>query len=285
MAFLITKQKSVIARRSYAPRVVNLHDHALFSMLVEGNANYDEIGNIILNNGVDPDRQGQIAVVKFVLPDETAQAQFESQVQSLRKSIAEYLYAQADHRISFFGYLGGSEFIIMIFDPDSKTKTTPDSRSLVVGLSSSLKKQYGFEVAAGLDACNGSISLDTRKAYQSSIEAICIGYGIWQRHYVYKLDDFELIPAAYRGISSVIIKKSRAVVTKLSRHTELLDTLSAFFSSNMNLTVTAQSLRVHRNTVLYRFGKIVELTDGLDPRNFDDAVQLRLAIIISRMYG
>ena len=34
---------------------------------------------------------------------------------------------------------------------------------------------------------------------------------------------------------------------------------------------------VHRNTLLYRLGRVKEIT-GLDPKKFDDAVQLRLAL-------
>lgn len=286
MAFLITKQKSAVARRSHSPKVVNLHDHALFSMLFEGNANYDEIGNVISNNGVAQEAVGQMAVLKFILTDNMPKIQFEAQVEQLRKSLADYLQAQADNKTSFLGYIGDGEFVILVFDNSGdQIKESPDNRSLVVGLCSGLKKQYGFEIAAGLEACSGTISSETRKAYQTSLQAVCIGYGIWQRHYVYTLDDFELIPAAYRGISASLIKKSRSLITKLSRHAELLETLSAFFKYDMSLTVTAQALKVHRNTILYRFGKIVELTEGLDPRNFDDAVQLRLAIIINRMYG
>ncbi len=285
MAFPITKPKSTVTRRSHSPRVISLHDPALFGVLIEGNANYSEIGNIIENNGVVAEALGQLAVVKFVLSGELAKTQFESQVKQIRHGIVEYLSNQADGRVSFIGYLGGSEFVILIYESGDQQKKESDSRSLVVGLCSNLKKQHGFEVAAGLEACGGAISPETRKAYQSCLQAICIGYGIWQRHYVYKLDDFELIPAVYRGTSASLVKKSRAIITKLSRHAELLDTLSAYFKENMNLTVTAQVLRVHRNTVLYRFGKIVELTDGLDPRNFDDAMQLRLAIIIDKVYG
>lgn len=89
------------------------------------------------------------------------------------------------------------------------------------------------------------------------------------------------MPVAYRGLSDQLAAKSRFLLEQLERHSELLETMAAYFDHDMNLTLTASALDVHRNTVLYRFGKIVDLTDGLDPRNFDDAVQLRLAVVIS----
>ena len=38
-------------------------------------------------------------------------------------------------------------------------------------------------------------------------------------------------------------------------------------------------LSIHRNTLSYRLDKIASLT-GLDPRRFDDAVQIRLAVVL-----
>ena len=42
---------------------------------------------------------------------------------------------------------------------------------------------------------------------------------------------------------------------------------------------TANRLFIHRNTLSYRLDKIASLT-GLDPRRFDDAVQIRLAVVL-----
>jgi carbohydrate diacid regulator len=40
---------------------------------------------------------------------------------------------------------------------------------------------------------------------------------------------------------------------------------------------------VHRNTVRFRLEKIALLT-GLDPRHFDDAVQIRLALLLNNLH-
>ncbi|MBA3062134.1 MAG: PucR family transcriptional regulator, partial [Atribacteria sp.] len=57
----------------------------------------------------------------------------------------------------------------------------------------------------------------------------------------------------------------------------LLETLQGFFDNNLSITQTAKALFVHRNTLLYRLGRVKKIT-GLDPKKFDDAVQLRLAL-------
>jgi carbohydrate diacid regulator len=59
----------------------------------------------------------------------------------------------------------------------------------------------------------------------------------------------------------------------------LLKTVKAYFAENLNLTKAAERLHIHRNTLIYRLGKIKDLT-GLDPEQFEDAVQIRLALIL-----
>ncbi len=57
----------------------------------------------------------------------------------------------------------------------------------------------------------------------------------------------------------------------------LWETLQAFFGYNLNITDTAKNIYIHRNTLLYRLSKIKDLT-GLDPRRFDQALQLYIAL-------
>ncbi|MGI6332693.1 MAG: PucR family transcriptional regulator [Zhaonellaceae bacterium] len=61
---------------------------------------------------------------------------------------------------------------------------------------------------------------------------------------------------------------------------ELLLTLQKYIDFNLNVSEAARSLFVHRNTLLYRLGKVQKLT-GLDYRNFDDMVFLRLMMLIN----
>ncbi|WP_134685671.1 CdaR family transcriptional regulator [Brevibacillus migulae] len=60
---------------------------------------------------------------------------------------------------------------------------------------------------------------------------------------------------------------------------ELIDTLRALYLCDMNLSVTAQKLNVHRNTLLYRLAKIEELL-GFNPRRFNEAVGIQLALLL-----
>lgn len=58
---------------------------------------------------------------------------------------------------------------------------------------------------------------------------------------------------------------------------ELIRTLEQYLTDNLNVSQAAKHLYLHRNTLLYRLAKIRSLT-GLDPRNFDQAMELKLAL-------
>ncbi len=60
---------------------------------------------------------------------------------------------------------------------------------------------------------------------------------------------------------------------------ELLTTINTFFENNLNVSETARQLFVHRNTLVYRIEKL-EKSTGLDIRTFDDAMTLKIALMV-----
>jgi len=87
------------------------------------------------------------------------------------------------------------------------------------------------------------------------------------------------------GLSALLVapddgtKQSLAsrLVGPLLCEPDMLSTLRAFFAANCSSNVTAQDLAIHRNTLGYRLDKITAMT-GLDPRVFNDAMQLRISL-------
>jgi carbohydrate diacid regulator len=60
---------------------------------------------------------------------------------------------------------------------------------------------------------------------------------------------------------------------------ETLVTIKTFLENNLNVSETSRQLFVHRNTLLYRLEKLEKLT-GLDIRVFDDALTLKIALMV-----
>ena len=62
---------------------------------------------------------------------------------------------------------------------------------------------------------------------------------------------------------------------------ETLEIINRFFENNLNVSETSRKLFVHRNTLVYRLGKIKKLT-GLDLREFDQAIVFKVALMVKK---
>ncbi len=61
---------------------------------------------------------------------------------------------------------------------------------------------------------------------------------------------------------------------------ETRNTISVFFESGLNIAEAARVLYLHRNTLVYRLDKFYKTT-GLDLRSFDDAIRIRIGMLIA----
>ena len=116
-------------------------------------------------------------------------------------------------------------------------------------------------------------------SYQDARAALSLGRRFHGQNGVYCLDALGI--AAFVGLADERTKVELAtyLLSPLDHEPELLETLGAFFAADCSPSATAQRLAIHRNTLAYRLDKITSLT-GLDPRRFDDAVQIRLALVL-----
>lgn len=69
-----------------------------------------------------------------------------------------------------------------------------------------------------------------------------------------------------------------------NKNHDLISTLDAFFENNQNLTETAKSLFIHRNTLLHRMKRIREIS-GLDLDNPDTRLAVQLSLRVHRIKG
>ncbi len=85
---------------------------------------------------------------------------------------------------------------------------------------------------------------------------------------------------------STKIDLAKHLLSPLDQEPDLLETLDAFFVENCCASATANRLSIHRNTLSYRLDKMTSLA-GFDPRRFDDAMQIRLALLLRSLqsYG
>jgi carbohydrate diacid regulator len=119
-----------------------------------------------------------------------------------------------------------------------------------------------------------------RRSYEEARMAIMVGQRFQSQPGIYTLNNLGL--AAFVGLSDERSKTDLAahVLRALNGDSELTKTLAIFFAEDCCPSATVKKLCIHRNTLSYRLDKIASMT-GLDPRRFDDAVQLRLALLLT----
>lgn len=119
-------------------------------------------------------------------------------------------------------------------------------------------------------------------AYEEARRAINLGLSIGEQKNIYHIDDLGMIATLAGGNKKWQDNFVRRLLMKLLAEEYLLETLEVFFDHNMSLTQTSKQLSIHRNTLLYRLDKIKKVT-GLDPRKFNDAMELKVALILNRV--
>jgi carbohydrate diacid regulator len=117
------------------------------------------------------------------------------------------------------------------------------------------------------------------QSHEDARAALSLGNRLQGQNRVHCLAELGI--AAFVGIADedTKIDLAKYLLSPLDREPELLTTLNTFFSENCCPSSTAKKLSIHRNTLSYRLDKITSLT-GLEPRKFDDAVQMRLSILL-----
>jgi carbohydrate diacid regulator len=141
-----------------------------------------------------------------------------------------------------------------------------------------LRQETGSPISIGIGRYHPGIA-GLARSYEDARAAISLGSRFQGHNRVYCLG--ELGMAAFVGVpdENTKVDLAKYLLSPLDHEHELFTTLDVFFSENCCPSATAKRLSIHRNTLSYRLDKIFSLT-GLEPRKFDDAVQMRLCLLL-----
>lgn len=120
------------------------------------------------------------------------------------------------------------------------------------------------------------------RSYRDASFALELGKRLGVASDIHCLDSLGI--AAFVGVSDERTKAELAtfLLAPIAHDADLVRTLEVFFANGCSPTPTAASLGIHRNTLSYRLERIAQIV-GLDPRNFDNAVQLRAALVLTSL--
>lgn len=146
-------------------------------------------------------------------------------------------------------------------------------------INSLIKKNLSLNAVIGVGQYYPGLK-GLKKSYDDAKTALALGERIYGDRNVYHITDIGMLVSlseevnfdrkcelAHQQLGSIISDK------------DLFKTVKVFLETNMNLTDAAKRLHLHRNTLIYRLDRIKEEI-GLDPRKFQDAVQIKLGLML-----
>lgn len=212
-----------------------------------------------------------------------------AEARSAMKLLERYTSARADE-ISL--YLGRSEAVLLepLDLPHTSAAVGTSSRALpqpgVAAVSAvkgrateifaRLERDLGSPVGIGIGRYYPGLA-GLEWSYHSAQFALQFGHDLYKEEGVYCLDDLLITAFIHSYDNRAKAELARYMIGPLEGDLALLETLTLFFAEDCSPTAAATRLAIHRNTLAYRLDKITALT-GLDPRHFEQAVQLRLAL-------
>lgn len=117
-----------------------------------------------------------------------------------------------------------------------------------------------------------------RKSYQDAKLALEVGIKVWGTGRIYHIKQVGMFITLAGTTQERKAELAHQILSPLLRDEQLFKTVQTFLACGLNLTDAAEKLHIHRNTLIYRLDKTKKLI-GLDPRHFDDALQIKLGLM------
>lgn len=196
------------------------------------------------------------------------------------------VYKNQDSLLSVSSVLADSQFDVLIPTENgifAFVKYVGDGFSEVnpVEFAQSLVESVFAETGARLSVCVGDVTeLDgLADSYFSAIIGLKTAFRMNYTKSVFSHRDF-IVMDLMASVPHSALEAHRKTMIKPSfistvEDAELVETAEAFLNCSLNVSETARSLFIHRNTLMYRLNKI-ERETGLNIRNFSDALAFRV---------
>lgn len=271
VALEFARAATVMAREGVGP------DLALYRLLRGSRAEAYEAQLIAKVAGWDL-RVPRAAIVALPLPDNGNGARADGLSAHAFSGFLEVLGERASH--TPFGRLRGREWVMLpaLEHPDGTAGLRALARQLgeAIGPNGTNGTAPAVGIGTRHDGDHGLLAL--RRSYREALYSARCGARIHEEPGVYELDS--LGTAAFFAPSGHSRQRlALRLLDPLVGQHDLLDSLRAFLRADLSVGRAATRAGVHRHTIRNHLDRIHELT-GLDPRALDDAVQLRLALLI-----
>ncbi len=213
------------------------------------------------------------------LPLEVARTRF----QDYLKEIENYLLGIFSDEIqNCIVYIGESRFVMLKEIKEENIDTVNSVKILKksgLRIQKALSEKFASPVLVAVGQYYPGLS-GLRKSFEDASIALKLGENVMPESKVFHILDVAMFVGLLSDIPATRKNElAYQVLEKLYSDQDLLRTTSVFLENGMKLTDAAKKLHLHRNTLIYRLGKVRDLI-GLDPTKFHDALQIKLGLMV-----
>ena len=148
-----------------------------------------------------------------------------------------------------------------------------------------LYEEIGVKASVGV-GCEAESFAQIASSYSQAVTAVKLSGIFHSKGEVHSYREYLLVTmlseVPQAKLKEYVAQFGIAGAEELFSDPELTGTAEEFLGNNLNLSETARSTFVHRNTLTYRLDKIRRVT-GLDLRNFSDAVTYRVISVLNKI--
>ncbi len=212
------------------------------------------------------------------LSTEEQQLQLDSVAEGVNAHIREGFKNLQDNLVAYLG----DDLFILLKGISGESLTTLNTIRFMnekgeLALDTMGRLDLGHPVTVGVGQYYPDLG-GLRKSYQDAKLALEVGSKVWQLGRVYHIKYVGMFITLANTTQDRKAELAHQILSPLLRDEQLFKTVQVFLSSGLNLTDAAEKLHIHRNTLIYRLDKTKKLV-GLDPRHFDDALQIKLGLM------
>lgn len=211
------------------------------------------------------------------LSSEENQLQIDAAAEKITRLIAASLKSPS----SLVAYLGENRFIILATITSDTPTTLNTIRQLTEKATEAhkalLAAKLGYTVTVGIGQYYPDLG-GLRKSYGDAKLALEVGTKVWGAGKVYHIKQVGMFITLAGTTQDRKAELAHQILSPLLRDDQLFKTVQTFLGCGLNLTDAAEKLHIHRNTLIYRLDKTKKLIN-LDPRHFDDALQIKLGLM------
>jgi carbohydrate diacid regulator len=212
------------------------------------------------------------------LSSEEQQLQLDAVTEEISGQIREGLKNAQDNLVA---YLGEDQFILLkgIGGESLTTLNTIRTINERAEFTQTVVSQLGLghTVTFGVGQYYPDLG-GLRKSYQDAKLALEVGSKVWGPGRIYHIKHVGMFITLANTSQDRKAELAHQILSPLLRDEQLFKTVQAFLACGLNLTEAAEKLHIHRNTLIYRLDKTKKLIN-LDPRHFDDALQIKLGLM------